>query len=321
MPSLNDARADRIGVARAFLAAGNPRAAIREASRVLEADASDLFAFAALDVMAQAEYERRRYDQVQVIGERLVALQPQLANGRLYLAWAAGQRGDETTFDEMIAQGLQVDPSNVSLMVTASDRWCTRGDNRKAEAWARRALSIDPTNVTALATLAIAQSGSGAHSDAQTTIAQLQLGSPVDFAPLLAAAVDAYRRRDFQEAERLSVAALAVRPDHEFLQRVVKLSRFYQHPVLVPHWWLKRTFRNADRMSWVGFSVLCLVGIVVTTIVVRVLVPVIGPFWGTAAFGSLLVWLVGSAVIVSIGNRLVERSFSARDSQTFDKLR
>lgn len=316
MKTWTDIHADTIDVARAFLQADNPRAAIREASRVLEIDADGTFAFAALDIIAHAEYDRRNFNRTREIGERLIALAPHRIQGYTHAAFAALETAKYPVVDTMVAEGLAINPRSVSLMVCVARKWRLIGDDTKAEAWARRALALQPDRSSALVELALAQASKGSHAAAGDTTERLRAIDPASFQPLMVGAFNAFNSFKFKEAERLSLAGLAIAPAHAGLQLTFRKSRFLNMPLFAHLWWFARATDGLT--SWkVMAGLLVLIGVV--CLLAEILPIYLGAYWSRAIAWAVLIWFMGSAIAALVGVNLIERSIEGRGKRVARK--
>lgn len=244
--------------ARAFLAANNLDAAIREASRAYELQPEGFDAILALDILADAYWDKDEWQKTASIGEQMLAIEPALVHGYVQCGRGAIRRKDWQRFDALAADALERFPHAGVLMQMNAQRWLAAGAFENAEVWIRRALEIAPDNIHLLADLASILARQHRSKEARQIIDRMLEIDPAGSVAMSTATMEAYEDDRFGDAALLATLTLERDPGNDIARVILARSRIFGNPLMRPFWAMRQV-----RSAWFAMAV-ALIAIVVT---------------------------------------------------------
>jgi tetratricopeptide (TPR) repeat protein len=285
-PSFADFASAGLDKARAFLAARNTDAAIREAEKVLEQDPDGRWGYQALDLIGDAHYEKSDYVTVIKIGRELLALDPERIEGYVHLARGSLEREDMRTCIEAIERGLERYPNSLSLILLNSIRFRRCHDTKRAIEWGEKAASIAPWHPGTLNTLGFAYAQAERQDDAKRLFDEARALDPMSSRTVSTAAIVAFADNRFVEAQDLALQALALDPQDEDAAHVAYRARWFKSPLMRPFWATQGL--TTKQAIWIAVAIFAVVALIPMG-AARVIFPGVALYYAVCLFVVLLV--------------------------------
>jgi tetratricopeptide (TPR) repeat protein len=239
-PSAADIAEAGLDKARAFLAARNADAAIREAERVFSADPNGSYGYRALDIIGDAHTEKGDFAMVAKIGRELLSIDPNRIDGYLHLARGALERDEMRIAIDAIERGLALNPNSVSLTILNAIRFRHCKDTARAVAWAEKAVAMAPWHPGALNTLGFALAEADRKDEAKRAFEEARALDPMAAHTASTAAAVAFQDNRFADAEQLALQALSLDPQDDNAQHIAYRSRWFKSALMRPYWAVTR---------------------------------------------------------------------------------